>query len=313
MSSLTTLTTVTTTAIVANVKRATSSDDMPTLTSGLSETSLDITTIPSRASNPYIHESTLPTGLVFIVVGCILGMMLIGIVLYRITTYFIFSSKARREKEMYFANGLFPHHYHDNGSSVGGFGGSGVFSNTPSRAGGTPSHYSMLNTSTASLSTDSSTSRSGQGRAYRNNITSDKYAQRQSMFVNPSLNIKQLDMLLDHPSDTASTLALGSHAGMYKQQNNSSVGSLILLKNQTASGAARDGSVSEFSNRPKMTINMLGESSTIDTASSQGSMLGLKMMNLEKLNTSSQSAVRAPSLYLEDLLNEKEKGEDNLL
>ncbi|KAI3402899.2 hypothetical protein KGF56_004360 [Candida oxycetoniae] len=238
---------------------------MPALSSVSSQPSLEITSIPNL-TNPYIHKSNLPSGLVFIIVGCILGAMLIAVIIFRITTYFIYSSKARREKETYFAN--------DNNSSI-------FFGDVQSNTYTFP-YSKSLNASSISISSSSTNS---QGKSLQGQLLSDKKQFRRSMFQNPSLDLTKLDMMLGDGSNINIGNTTTTTTTMYKQQQNNN--SSLLLK------SFADGSSPlpfNDSNTVVSSYNGSGKDSEYNSGSSAG-------------NKSTQTTLRPPTLYLEDLLN----------
>ncbi|KAI5964535.1 hypothetical protein KGF57_001027 [Candida theae] len=173
---------------------------MPSLaetSSSSSSISTTITAIPSM-NNPYIHVPTLPASLVFIIVGAVLGAILLALTSYRIISYYISSSKARRDKEVYYstpgANAMMSEHY-----------------SFPHRRIGSSS--SLLDLSSSSASTLS------QGRSLQNHILSDKQQFRKSMFNNPSLEYDTLPLYQDK-RNSSSTVYLHKY-------NNSSSASLL--------------------------------------------------------------------------------------
>lgn len=168
-----------------------------TSSSSSSSISTTITAIPSL-NNPYIHIPTLPTSLVFIIVGSILGAVLLALTLYRIINHYIYSSKAQLEKETYYSrpnlsemsqNYSFPHKRMASSSSL------------------------------LDLSSNSSTL--SQGKSLQNHILSDKQQFRKSMFNNPSLEYDSLSVpLYQDKRNSTSTMYL-------QKYNNSSAASIM--------------------------------------------------------------------------------------
>ncbi|KAI5962998.1 uncharacterized protein KGF55_002790 [Candida pseudojiufengensis] len=152
-----------TTIIASFTKRDDASSDMPSLPKLSSAPSLSITAIPKNQFNPYTNVPNLPSNLVFIIVGCILASILIGVVLYRIITHYIYSSKAQYEKEIYYSNNVTD----------------------------LSTNYSFPIRSRATSFVDSS-STSSQGKSLQNHLLSDKQQFRKSMFINPSLEYKSI-------------------------------------------------------------------------------------------------------------------------
>ncbi|KAI5956779.1 hypothetical protein KGF54_000396 [Candida jiufengensis] len=223
-------------------------DDSPTTTTSMpslprlsSEPSLSITSIPKNQINPYINVSNLPSNLVFIIVGSILGAISLGIILYRIITHYIYSSKAQLEKEIYYSTNTF-----NNFNELS-------------------SNYSFPIRSRTTSFIDSSSTSSQQGKSLQSHLLSDKQQFRKSMFLNPSLEYKSLQL----NNNTSS---------IYLQNNNSSVGSLF--KPLGPLGPYLDSN----------TITSVGESDLNQSSIGNG-------------NSSVQTTLRPPSLYLEDLLS----------
>ncbi|CAK9686811.1 hypothetical protein K4G60_g672 [Candida parapsilosis] len=174
---------------------------MPTLvdtsSSSSSSISTTITAIPSP-NNPYIHVPTLPTSLVFIIVGSILGALLLALTLYRIISHYIYSSKAQLEKEIYYSG--------PNLSEMS-------------------QHYSFphkrMASSSSFLDLSSNSSTLSQGKSLQNHIHSDKQQFRKSMFNNPSLEYDSLSVPLYQDKRNSSS-------ALYLQKyNNSSTASLM--------------------------------------------------------------------------------------
>ncbi|CAK9440198.1 uncharacterized protein LODBEIA_P42980 [Lodderomyces beijingensis] len=252
---------------------------MPTI-STQQDAIITVTTIPMRY-NPYISNPTAPQGLVFIIVGAIIGFILLASLAYRIVTHFYYSAKAQREKETYFVNENPQHGFVD------------VLSN----------HYSFPHHRSHSALSLSTSSTSSQGKSLQSHLLSDKKQYRRPMFENPSLDYKKLDLSL---GDLASG-SMGSASTLYAHKNNSSVGSFMMMK-QFAGGGATGGGGGGGKGEgdglmPQISVNGIEmrdlESGAVSTVGSTTDASG----NNHNGNGPPAAILRPPSLYLEDLLN----------
>ena len=242
------------------VRRADSdSTGLPTLSTTVATTT-SITHIP-QLNNPYVNVPNLPTNLVFIIVGVILGAIFLLIITYRLVSYIKSGRRAHREKETYYSN-------------------LDEVLNTP---------YSYSRNSSA-LDLNSSSSSSNQGRSYRDNVLGNKATTtsnnmknnnvRRSMFISPTMDLKNFDLPL------------------YRNQHNGSLASLLLKIHNG------DNSSTFFNEKSPTLFDVNTTSaagSTINDSSINGSIMD------SKYSVPPKSPLRAPSMVLEDLLNEEMK------
>lgn len=248
----------------------TSSDDyLPTLstTSTTSSYSTTIITNIPQLNNPYINVSNLPTNLIFIVVGIILGSMFILMTLYRIITYIKYSRQAHREKETYYSN-------------------LDEIINNPYSSYSRNSSLLDLKLTNSSPPTSSS---STQGRSYRDNILGNtnntgniknNNGNRGSMFISPTMDLKSFDLPL------------------YQTQHNTSLASLLM---KCINNNNNDNSII-FDEKNGRIINFERNDSSITGSTLNSSILDTKYSSLPQKNP-----IRAPSMVLEDILNEEIK------
>lgn len=195
---------------------------MPTLaqTPEPSAIALAIPNSGDALKNPLIHNSSLPTDLVFIVFGAVLGLIFVGFVGYRTVMAIISNVRAKRDREVYLSTpglALF---------------GTGTYTSPSSsnssfwekNSGSTASSNSLYPLSQSAKDGSITGDSSAPGRAYRNAHQGDS-GRRNSMFVSPVLDImnnrksqSNLELPLFHRNDAASL-----YSGM-----NSSLGSLFL-------------------------------------------------------------------------------------
>ncbi|KAI5968573.1 hypothetical protein CANMA_002318 [Candida margitis] len=242
-----------------------------TSSSSSSSISTTITAIPN-SNNPYIDIPTLPTSLVFIIVGSILGAILLALTLYRIINHYIYSSKAQLEKETYYSTtpglGDMSQHYafpHQN----------------LKRNGSSSSLFDLSSNSSSTLS---------QGKSLQNHILSDKQQFRKSMFNNPSLEYDSLSLPLYQDKRNSSSMYL------QKYNNNSSAASLL----KPTMGPYLDSATMASSS---CLDNGFGNGDNRDTDSE-------KLGTTGTFAGSVQTTLRPPSMFLEDLLNGKDEEEE---
>ncbi|CAX41040.1 unnamed protein product [Candida dubliniensis CD36] len=254
------------------VARDATEDSMPTLSTG--EPTLSITHIPV-SNNPYVYVSNLPSNLVFIVIGAIFGAILLSIILYRITTHFKYNRQAMNEKETYYTN-------------------LNEILNYKSPYSRNSSILDLNNNTDLSTSSTSS----NQGRSYRDSILGNNKpimkktpsTSRNSMFISPTMDFKTFELPL------------------YQKQHNASSASLILRYNNNNNNNNNNTDSSTivstaFDEKSRITTTTVadGNESSINGSTINGSFLdGGKLAPPKRV-------VRAPSLYLEDLLNDKSK------
>ncbi|RCK57635.1 hypothetical protein Cantr_06960 [Candida viswanathii] len=242
------------------------SADLPTL-STTSVPSLSITHIPTQ-NNPYVNVSSLPTNLVFIIVGAILGAIFVLIVTYRIVTHVRSGRQAHREKETYYSN-------LDDVLNAQGL----VYGYAYSRTS------SALDLNSVSGGSPTSSS-SNQGRSYR--IT--------SMFISPTMDLKNFDLPL------------------YRKQHSSSLASLLMKYHDNGSSTFFDEKSrtifdvnDSLVNSAVSTVNGVGSGSTVNGSTVNGSTVNGSSIVDTKYSMPQKSPLRAPSLVLDDLLNEEMK------
>ena len=251
------------------VARDATEDAMPTLSTG--EPTLSITHIPVL-KNPYIYSSNLPSNLVFIVIGAILGAILLLIILYRITAHFKYNRQAMNEKETYYTN--LTEILNQKGA--------------PYSRNSSILDLSNSNNNTTDLS--SSSTSSNQGRSYRDSVLGNNKPMmtnkpsRNSMFISPTMDLKTFELPL------------------YQKQHSTSLASLILRYNNDSSTIVSTA----FDEKSRITTTSTtvdGNESSINGSTINGSYLE----NGKLAPPPPKRVVRAPSLYLEDLLNDKSK------
>lgn len=183
-----------------------SSDSMPTVTSSLSSSlslalslltlttlySYSITVPPSVATdgyiaNPYVYRSLLPTNLVFIIVGGILGLILVLLIVLWFAFWLINRKRAKNEKEVY--TGMRPGGgFHLSLSSFLLSDGSLSIAEKSSWGVGSNSSVLMLHRQSLALNLDTQSHHPSQGRTYRDMLGVEP-PRRGSMFVSPVLEM----------------------------------------------------------------------------------------------------------------------------
>ncbi|KAK6464566.1 hypothetical protein DFJ63DRAFT_81923 [Scheffersomyces coipomensis] len=172
---------------------------MPTLTTTTQYNA--VVEVPT-VKNPYITSSNLPDGIVFIIVGGIIGLIFISFISYRIIAWIISNRKAKHEKEHYY------HNFNNSNSIFGSNGSNGLSSSSNSSMFeknssfvSNSSFYQLSRTNSLAQLDEMITTSSNPGRAYRDtvsgsiynngsglNLSNSKLANnRGSMFISPIL------------------------------------------------------------------------------------------------------------------------------
>jgi hypothetical protein len=252
---------------------------LPTMTQAMAHTSSSASIsigIPAGdvatnnyVKNPYISVPDLPSGLVFIITGSIIGCILMGSILYRMITYFIHNIKAKQEKEVYYHN--FNNHLLWSDSSTVDF--TSTSSINLEKTHSSNSSLFKLSNNFYDVSTLIDTT---PGRSYRDTVVGkgESKSNRGSMFISPVLDV----MAMKNTSEL--TLPL-----YHKPMLTSSSCSLLTLQN--------DLQTEEYDTHKDNPC----ENSSGDIKKSP------QLNNLSDMKNSSIS--RPPSQYLEDLLNDE--------
>lgn len=183
-----------------------SSEDVSTSSATVSTTSYSYSiAIPPSTNtnnyikNPYVYVSLLPDGLVFVIVGSILGLVLLILLAYRTALWIISRTRAKNEKAVYFGN------WDNMSTSSASFllGGSLLSLLEKGSTIGSNSSIMMLQRNSVALNHELNWETTTQGRSYRE-MTSD-VPNRGSMYISPVLELMKsrsnLDLPLLHPGD----------------------------------------------------------------------------------------------------------------
>ena len=267
------------------VKRDTTKlPSLPTLTQAMAQSSASSSPSPSipltipagnvatndYVKNPYISVPNLPSGLVFIITGSIIGCILVGCILYRIITYFINNIKAKQEKEVYYHN--FNNHLLWSDSSTMDF--TSASSINLEKNHSSNSSLFKLSNHSCDMSTLIDTT---PGRSYRDTVVGkgESKSNRGSMFISPVLDV----MAMKNTSEL--TLPL-----YHKPMLTNSTCSLLTLQNDLHTDENDTHQDSPSTNHSNGDIK--------------------KSPQLNNLSDIKNSSIpRPPSQYLEDLLNDE--------
>lgn len=177
-----------------------SSDAMPTSSESYSYSIAIPNGNPGSTANPYITYSNLPTNLVFIIVGAIIGAILLGFAMYRIVSFITGRRLAKSDKEVYYSNPSSLYQFGGSSSSNSSFFEKSSLASTAS-INQLSKHGSVVWLAYRDLDSSSNDS-STPGRLYRQAITGNEpIPRRNSMFVSPVLEVmnkrnSQLDLPL---------------------------------------------------------------------------------------------------------------------
>lgn len=178
-----------------------SSDAMPSMSSESYSYSIAIPNgSPTSTANPYITHSNLPTNLVFIIMGAIIGAILLGFAMYRVISFITGRRLAKSDKEVYYSNPSSLYQFGGSSSSNSSFFEKSSFASTAS-INQLSKHGSAVWLAYRDLDSSSNDS-STPGRLYRHAVTGkEPTPRRNSMFVSPVLDVmnkrnSQLDLPL---------------------------------------------------------------------------------------------------------------------
>lgn len=269
---------------------------MPKLTTSLTEASATYSlAVPAgyeaeRGSpgNPYIYMLSLPSGLMFIIIGSILAALFAGFVLFNIVTRVISHRRAKHEKEMYYPN--FNHTF----------------------GGGNSSTMSTSSIYLSKYGTDTSTlvDTTTQGKSYQSSIMGDK-SKRGSMFISPVLELmnSKTDLSLpmyQKPYDM-STISLSAPSPDIDRSFDGNVTATAntnanvindIVQQMPEPHQARDMAFGELTNSPSFNIAKMPEVDSLDLNNSSIR----EVEDKEVKNTPRKKDSRPPSQYLDDLL-----------
>ncbi|KAK6202806.1 uncharacterized protein RJT21DRAFT_118882 [Scheffersomyces amazonensis] len=169
---------------------------MPTLSTS---TVYNVDVQVPEVKNPYTQNSSLPEGIVFIIVGAIIGLVFVSFAAYGIIDWLISYRRSKLDREIYY------HNLANGGASFGGslFGGNSTSSNSSmfeknSSYLSNSSFYQLSRNNSLAQLDEMITTSSQQGRTYRdavqgniykngNNSASKLASNRGSMFISPVL------------------------------------------------------------------------------------------------------------------------------
>lgn len=165
---------------------------------------------PTAVLNPYIHHSSLPNNLVFIIVGAIILAMLVAFALYRVISSFTGRRLAKSDKEVYYSNPSSLYHFGGTSSSNSSFFEKASMASTAS-INQLSKHGSVVWLTYRDLDSSSNDS-STPGHQYRQAITGKEAPRRNSLFISPVLDImnkrnSQLELPLFHDSSMGLNLS----------------------------------------------------------------------------------------------------------
>lgn len=176
-----------------------------TSTASASPTYTFSVTVPLE-KNPFVHRTHLPTGLVFIVVGALIGAALVAFVGYYTIVWLISRSLAESDREVYFGNPSHVAFGHSRSSSINTQtmllnGSELLFMEKSSASWGSNSLIYMLQRQSSlarfdqMVATNPNWETTQQGRLYRDM----KGENRQSMYISPVLEMMKLKLNVDLP------------------------------------------------------------------------------------------------------------------